>query len=488
MTDKLPTGAKRDGEPLSATGPADPAPTPPPAREGESERRTVTRPAPPLERRRHGVSWRTGDVLRAAALVIGLYLLLRLLWVASALVFVVFLAVLFGLAVEAGVDRLERWRIPRGIGALLIVASFFAALVLSGILMAPTLQTQSRELRRRLPQAIDKVQVWFEERRSGMLGLLITDDSTPPAAGAGEDEPRRPVDTLLRVDTMVMSVEGGDTTIRPVSTRREDEETSPPGILPGQDSVELGEPPGITDAEAGRDTAAADDGSLRQRLETQVSGLSQYLFRFLTSTLAVVSGILLITFLTIFIAADPDTYHRGMMHLFPHRMRPKAGQVLSATAAVLRRWLITQLIGMVTIGVVTTIVLLILDVRAAFALGVIAGLLEFVPTIGPIISAVPAIAMGFLDSPQKALWVLIAYVVIQQLESNVLIPILMKEGVDLPPAVTLVAQALMALIFGFLGLLVAVPLVAAIMVPVKLLYVEGVVGDDIELFESSGDE
>jgi predicted PurR-regulated permease PerM len=122
-------------------------------------------------------------------------------------------------------------------------------------------------------------------------------------------------------------------------------------------------------------------------------------------------------------------------------------------------------------------------VKAAVALGVIAGLLEFVPTVGPILAAVPAIAMGFLDSPEKALTVGLSYLVIQQLEGHVLIPMLMKEGMDLPPALTIVAQAVMALLFGFLGLMVAVPLLAVVIVPIKLLYVEGVVGD-VEVLET----
>src|SRR3712207_5481916 len=138
-------------------------------------------------------------------------------------------------------------------------------------------------------------------------------------------------------------------------------------------------------------------------------------------------------------------------------------------AAVLRKWLLTQLGAMLIIGVITTIVLLLLDVRAAFALGLIAGLLEFIPTIGPLLSAVPAIAMGFLDSPQKALYVALAYWGIQFLENNVVIPRLMKAGLDLPPALTMVGQALMAIVFGFLGLMVAVPMIAAVMVPIKLL-------------------
>ena len=155
----------------------------------------------------------------------------------------------------------------------------------------------------------------------------------------------------------------------------------------------------------------------------------------------------------------------------------RAGEVLSAMADMLRRWLLTQLIAMVVIGSVATIALLLLGVKAAFAMGVLAGFFEFIPTAGPILSALPAIAMGFLDSPEKALWVAGAYVLMQFLENHLLIPLLMKGGVDLPPALTILAQALMALVFGFLGLMCAVPALAATVVGVKMLYVHDVVGD-----------
>ena len=136
---------------------------------------------------------------------------------------------------------------------------------------------------------------------------------------------------------------------------------------------------------------------------------------------------------------------------------------------------------MLVIGAVTTVSLLVLGIPAAIPLGILAGLFEFIPTVGPILSAVPAVTMGFIDSPEKALTVAIVYAAIQFAENHLLIPMLMKEGMDLPPAMTILAQALMALIFGFMGLLVAVPVLAATMVAVKMLYVEGVVGDDVDI-------
>lgn len=406
----------------------------------EPERRVPGPPGPPRsgERRRRVVGWRSRDVLRSAALIAGMYLGLKLLWIASPLILTAFLGILFGLAVEAGVDKLARWRVPRGVGAAAIVLGFYGLLIGLGAWMAPTLREQSRELRTRLPQAVDKVETWINKNQGGFLGIVL---------GGSE---------VANVPDSVAS-----------PTRRGAAPQDSAATATGQDE----KPP----------------SNLRNRLGSGFSGVTRYLFPFLTSTFTIFAGILLITFLAIYVGADPDTYHRGMMHLFPHRARDRAGEVLSAMATVLRKWLVTQLLAMLAIGLVTTGVLLLLGVKAAFALGIIAGLLEFVPTIGPLLSAIPAIAMGFLDSPEKALYVGIAYIGIQFIENHLLIPLLMKGSIDLPPALTIMGQALMALLFGFLGLMVAVPALAAVMVPIKMLYVEDVVGDDIEIMGDDDD-
>ena len=405
---------------------------------------------PPVhkDRRSRTVGWRSTDVLRTAALVIAMYVALQLLWFANALVLTTFLGVLFGLAVSAGVDRLERLKVPRGIGAAMIVLSFFGFLTLLGLWMAPTLREQGAELRRRLPEAVDRVEDWIN-RRQGFMSLFIRpSEPRAPAAGA----------------TGAAAPGAAPTAGRPTPRPRTSGAAADTGAR----------------AQAGPPSATE---TLSGRLGGQMGGVVRYLFPFLQSTIAAVAGVLLIIFLAIYIAADPDTYHAGLMHLFPKPSRQRAGETLSAMATVLRKWLVTQLIAMAVIGAVTTTVLLILDVQAALALGVIAGLLEFIPTIGPILSAIPAVGMGFVDSPQKALYIAVAYMGIQFLENHILIPILMKGGVDIPPALTILAQALATLLFGFLGLMVAVPLMAATMVAVKMLYVEGVVGDDLEVFD-----
>lgn len=374
------------------------------------------------------VGWRSGDVLRATALVTSYLLALALAWTAREIVLTAFLGVLFGLAVGAGADQLTKLRIPRGLGAPLVVLTFLGALFGVGAALAPTVHTQAIELRTRVPEAVDRIEAWVNAR-PGVAGLFLGGREVA-ASPAGAGAPANAGQAKGRVPVVAVT---------PVPT-------------------------------------------LRDRITEQLSGTARYLFPFLSSTLTVAAGLFLILVLAIYVGADPALYHAGLMHLFPHGARARAGVVLTRVATVLRKWLVTQLVAMVAIGVVSTLTLLVLGVKAAVALGVIAGLLEFVPTVGPILAAVPAIAMGFLDSPEKALTVGLAYLVIQQLEGHVLIPMLMKEGMDLPPALTIVAQAVMALLFGFLGLMVAVPLLAVVIVPIKLLYVEGVVGD-VEVVE-----
>jgi predicted PurR-regulated permease PerM len=392
--------------------------------------------------------------MRAAAAVIGMYLAIRLIWVAQTVFLTAFLGVLFGLAVSAGVDWLRpRVRVPRGLIAAVIVLGSAGAVVTFFVVSGPVLATQSRELQTKLPEAIDKIDAWVQKRQGGFLSSLISgrtgsSSSAPTTAPTGQPTPA-----------------AGQTPPRAARTRADSALAAQAAA--GAAAARQAEPP----------------MTLRQRILGQLSGLTRYLFGFLSSTISVFAGLVLILVLSIYIGADPDTYHDGLMKLFPRPWRKRGGEVLTAISIALRKWLVTQLIAMVVIGVVSTIVLLILGVNAAVPLGVIAGLLEFIPTVGPIFSALPAIAMGFVDSPQKALAVMIAYIAIQQMENYLLIPFLMSEGVDLPPALTIIAQALMALIFGFLGLLCAVPLLAATMVAVKMLYVQDVVGEPVEVFE-----
>ena len=418
-----------------------------------------TKHKPASHSRPSGASWRSADILRAASIVAGLFIILKLLWVANEIVIVVFLGTLFGIAVASGVDRLARYKVPRGIGAAFVVILFLMLLYTLGSIVAPTIAQQGRELRQRLPDAIERVEGWLNKRNPALMSSLLGVDSaqTPAPAESTQAKGARP------------------------------QQAPAPGGGKGGAQVTTTITSTATTSDSSTQVHAGPSSTLRDNISRRLVGSAHYLFPFLTSTFEMLAGIVLIVMMSLYIGADPDTYRKGILHLFPKAKRERMGEVLTAMATILRKWLVTQLIAMLTIGVVSTIALLLLGVKAPFALGIIAALLEFVPTIGPVLSAVPAIAMGFLDSPEKALYVGLAYLVIQQLEGHILIPLLMKGGMDLPPVLTIVTQGLMALLFGFLGLMIAVPLLAAVMVPIKMLYVEDALGDEIGV-EDDGDD
>lgn len=470
--------------PAAPAAPAPPQPHDPLGLPAEGPKRpphfTATHAPPPVhgDRRAREMGWRSRDVLRTATLIAALWVGLKLVWLAHPLLLTAFLGVLFGLAVTAGVDRLQRWHVPRGLGAPIVVLGTLGIIV--GVLAwtAPVLRAQSRELRTKLPEAVDKFDDWLERHRGGVLGLILGESGEVGAPAAA------------KAITGADSSRGADSVRGPIeraAQRTADQSNAPAAPTAGdQPTAPQAQPAGGT-TDALRDSTSATS-QLKRRLFAGARGAQQYLFGFLTSTFAVVGGLLIIIFISIYVGSDPDLYHNGLMHLFPHGTRKRAGEVLTAIATALRKWLVTQLIAMLVIGGVTTVVLLVLRVKAALPLGILAGLFEFIPTVGPILSALPALAMGFVDSPQKALLVGVAYIGIQFLENHILIPMLMRQGVDIPPVLTILAQALMAMVFGFLGLLVAVPLLAAAMVAVKMLYVEDVVGDPIDVLDVGPDE
>ncbi|MEK6611196.1 MAG: AI-2E family transporter [Gemmatimonadota bacterium] len=368
------------------------------------------------------------DLVRAALMVVFALVGLQLLWAARFLALTAFIGILFGLGATPGVDALERRGLRRGIGSPLIIFGTLALLLSISLWLAPTLVNQSQELRTRFPLAIEKVELWLGSHQPRLLDALAGKVTVSPPS-------KVTAPSTTTVPTTTTAAPATEQTVGPAT-----------GAPPRQ-------------------------GRLVEALYRQGGKLKQLAFGILTSTLAVFGGLVLVVFIAVYVAAEPDVYRRGLLLLFKPRTRARLDPVLTAIAAKLRRWLGTQAIAMLIIGTVTTILMMIIGVRAAVPLGVIAGLFEFIPNIGPTLSAIPAIAMAFADSPEKALVVVVAYWGIQFLENNLLIPYLMKEQLDLPPALTLMTQVVMAYVFGFLGLFVATPLLAAVFVAVQRLYV-----------------
>jgi predicted PurR-regulated permease PerM len=222
------------------------------------------------------------------------------------------------------------------------------------------------------------------------------------------------------------------------------------------------------------DTDGGMERELRSRMSSEFGTLVGGTLPLLNTAIGAVTGFALVVVAGMFIAISPRTYMRGIIVLVPRSRRRRAGEVLPQAGTALVQWMKGTAIGMAVIGVVTAVGLTLIGVPAALALGLIAGLLEFIPYIGPALSFVPATAVALAISPEKALWVIGLYILVQGFESNLLTPLLMKQMVKLPPALTLLFQTLMATLFGFLGLLLAVPILATSKILIEELYVEPV--------------
>ena len=186
--------------------------------------------------------------------------------------------------------------------------------------------------------------------------------------------------------------------------------------------------------------------------------------QFFSNTFEVVARVLVILVVGLYLAADPMTYIALFLRVIPRTKQFAAKRFLVRSGRTLRSWLIGQLVCMVAIGVCIGLGLRFMGVHLAGALGFVAGFFEFIPTVGPILSAVPAILLSFLESPVKALYVIVLFVVVQFIENHTLVPLVQAKAIDIPPVILIVSLLVFSTLFGFLGLFLATPLAAVIAV------------------------
>lgn len=197
---------------------------------------------------------------------------------------------------------------------------------------------------------------------------------------------------------------------------------------------------------------------------------------FFSDSLKVLLNILLLVVLTLMFLADPQPYRKGLVRLFPSFYRRRIDEILALCAEDLRGWVAGIMFNMLCIGVCSFIGLSVLGLSLALPQAILAGLLTFIPNIGPALSVVPPIMIALLEDPWKVWAVLLLYFGIQQLEGNVLTPWVMSRQVSLLPAITLLAQVLFAvsLQLGFLGLFLALPLTVIAQVLVREIVVKDI--------------
>lgn len=198
---------------------------------------------------------------------------------------------------------------------------------------------------------------------------------------------------------------------------------------------------------------------------------------FLSSAVDGFGSFTLALFLGIFLAVNPHGYINGALKLVPPAHRQKSRKILENCGSTLAGWLIAKTASMLIVGVLTTAGLWLLGIDLALILGLLAALLSFIPNIGPVIAFVPAAMVSITSGTDALLYVSGLYIGVQAIESYVITPFLQAEIVDLPPALTLATQVILAAMTGMTGIVLAAPLTAALMVIIKMWYVEGLLED-----------
>lgn len=217
-----------------------------------------------------------------------------------------------------------------------------------------------------------------------------------------------------------------------------------------------------------------DINQLIQQLPPLINQLLGGGFTFFNNALGVLLNSLLVIIVTLMFLADPQAYRKSFIRLFPSFYRRRVDEILRECNEALRGWLVGILFNMAVIALLSFFGLLLLRIPLALAQATLAGILTFIPNIGPALSVIPPIAIALLDAPWKAIAVLLLYIVIQQVESSLLTPLVMAQQVSLLPAITLLAQLFFVTFFGFLGLLLALPLTVVAQVWIKEVLIKDI--------------
>ncbi|WP_092028942.1 AI-2E family transporter [Bradyrhizobium sp. OK095] len=183
-------------------------------------------------------------------------------------------------------------------------------------------------------------------------------------------------------------------------------------------------------------------------------------FKLLFGAISAVGNIFIVLFLGLAFAAQPSVYHDGLLFLAPAKHRTRIALIIDRIGETLERWLVAQIVVMLAVGAVTWIGLAIIGIPGSFILGIQAGLLAFIPTVGAIIAGVVVVLASLASGWIPALSAFILFMGVHAMESYVLTPILQRQALDIPPATLFAFQILLGVVFGIWGLALALPLVA----------------------------
>lgn len=219
-------------------------------------------------------------------------------------------------------------------------------------------------------------------------------------------------------------------------------------------------------------TGQGPESPITRSLSAQVSGFVSRFVPLAFNLISTVLGSFVIIVLATFLAAQPEVYREGLLRFTPLETRDRWRQVFDESSRNLRMWTLGKAFTMLLIGVATYVGLTLFGIPGALALAAFAGLMEFIPNFGPTIAAAPAVVAAFAISPRTALYVAVFYFLLQQVQNAITVPLVERRAVNIPPAMLIVWQLMLAVGFGLMALFVATPLLAVIAVAVRVLYLE----------------
>ena len=220
---------------------------------------------------------------------------------------------------------------------------------------------------------------------------------------------------------------------------------------------------------------------LLEHMSSSNMSLTDLLPNLLKVSTTFIEGIIIMIICGAYMAAQPGLYRTGLIWMFPPRRHARAAEIFDGIGEALRLWLLGQLIEMFVIGVLTALAVWAIGVPGPLALGLIAGIGEFIPYLGPILAAIPAILVALTQSPTMALWTAFAYLVIHQIEGNLVAPLIQHRMVAIPPAVMLLGIAAISYLFGAIAIIFAAPIAVVIFAAVNLIYVRDTLHEKTEL-------
>ena len=372
--------------------------------------------------------WRGARPLVSSGIaVVAFVVVLALAWTASATLLLIFAGVLLGVFLD-GLTRGLGHVLPLPRAVRLTVVSFVVAGALLGLAAfgGATVAQQGRDLGQTIQNQSGAIRDWLKDHGID-IGMI---------EGAGGGEARQKGE-----DAKETNAKGKD------------------GGLAGLASGALKSPGSLL----------SDAGNVLGPAAAVVFGLFNAL-----------GNVLVIVFLGVAVAADPGSYRNGAVRFLPPHRRERGGQVLDGMGETLRHWLFAQLVTMLVIFVCVWAGLAFLGVGGSLILGLQAGLLAFVPTVGPLVAGLVLLLASLASGFTAMLGALGVYLVVQCLESYVLTPFLQKQALDIPPATIFAGQLLLGVLFGLWGIALALPMMAVINVLLEQLYIEETLGEEAE--------